>query len=105
MKACFLHANLHFKKEGIFMNRLEAVRMIEDITKDGKFVMERQYRHGAGEVGYELPCGVMESGESPLCGAQRELLEETGYLDELKAEGTDVLARIEKNVTECLNSL
>lgn len=49
------------------------------ITKDGKFVMERQYRHGAGEVGYELPCGVMESGESPLCGAQRELLEETGY--------------------------
>ena len=49
------------------------------VTRDGKLVMERQYRHGAGEVGYELPCGVMESGESPLCGAQRELLEETGY--------------------------
>ena len=49
------------------------------VTKDGKFVMERQYRHGAGEVGYELPCGVMEPDESPLCGAQRELLEETGY--------------------------
>ena len=49
------------------------------ITKDGKFVMERQYRHGAGEVGCELPCGVMEPGESPLSGAQRELMEETGY--------------------------
>ena len=49
------------------------------VTKDGEFVMERQYRHGAGEVGCELPCGVLEDGESPLDGAKRELLEETGY--------------------------
>ena len=49
------------------------------ITKDGKFVMERQYRHAAGVTAYELPCGVMEKGESPLEAAQRELAEETGY--------------------------
>ena len=49
------------------------------ITKDGKFVMERQYRHALGVTAYELPCGVMEKGETPLEAAKRELLEETGY--------------------------
>ena len=49
------------------------------ITKDGKYVMERQYRHALGVTCYELPCGVMETGESPIEAAKRELLEETGY--------------------------
>ena len=49
------------------------------ITNDGKFVMERQYRHAAGVTAYELPCGVKEKGETPLEAAQRELAEETGY--------------------------
>jgi 8-oxo-dGTP pyrophosphatase MutT (NUDIX family) len=49
------------------------------ITKDGYFVMERQYRHALGCTCYELPCGVMEEGETPLEAAQRELEEETGY--------------------------
>ena len=41
------------------------------ITKDGHFVMERQYRHALGCTCYELPCGVMEEGETPLEAAQR----------------------------------
>ena len=49
------------------------------ITKDGQFVMERQYRHAVGMTCYELPCGVMEAGETPLEAARRELMEETGY--------------------------
>lgn len=49
------------------------------ITKDGKFVMEKQYRHGMGIMSTELPCGVAEPGEDPLVATQRELLEETGY--------------------------
>ena len=48
-------------------------------TKDGQFVMERQYRHAARKISLELPCGVMEEGETPLEAAQRELLEETGF--------------------------
>ncbi len=49
------------------------------ITKDGRYVMERQYRYGLGKTCYELPAGVMEQGETPLEAAQRELSEETGY--------------------------
>lgn len=50
------------------------------ITKDQKFVFITQYRHGLGEVSYEICAGVCEKEDaSPLVSAQRELLEETGY--------------------------
>ena len=49
------------------------------ITKDGKFLLEKQYRHARGIIAYELPAGVIEQGEPPLEAAQRELFEETGY--------------------------
>ena len=49
------------------------------VTEDGDIVLERQYRHGLGNTCYELPCGVIEKGETPLEAAKRELLEETGY--------------------------
>lgn len=49
------------------------------ITKDGKFIIEKQYRHGIQKVCYELCAGDVEPDEDPLSAAQRELLEETGY--------------------------
>ena len=49
------------------------------ITKDGKMVMVRQYRHALGITEYELCAGVMEDGETPLEAAKRELMEETGF--------------------------
>ena len=49
------------------------------ITRDGKFLMERQYRHGLGMTCYEICAGVCEKGESPLESARRELYEETGF--------------------------
>lgn len=49
------------------------------ITKDGEFIMEKQYRYAADSTNYEIPCGVMEKDETPLEAAQRELQEETGY--------------------------
>lgn len=50
------------------------------LTKDGKMILEHQYRHGLGRTSWELPCGCLEKNDaSPLEGAKRELLEETGY--------------------------
>lgn len=50
------------------------------ITNDGKYVMERQYRHGIGKTCYEICGGTVENNEDILIAAQRELLEETGYM-------------------------
>ena len=44
-----------------------------------RVVMIRQYRHAAGKVLFELPAGIMRSGEPPQDCARRELMEETGY--------------------------
>ena len=49
------------------------------VTERNELVMVRQYRHGLGGGSLELPAGVIEPDESDLQGAQRELLEETGY--------------------------
>lgn len=49
------------------------------ITRDGRFVMERQYRHAMGGTAYEICAGTAEEGEGPLEAAKRELSEETGY--------------------------
>jgi ADP-ribose pyrophosphatase len=47
--------------------------------RDPWIVMERQYRHAAGRLLWELPAGKIDEGEEPLAAAQRELIEETGY--------------------------
>ncbi len=50
------------------------------LTSEGELVMVRQFRHGNRRLELELPGGLLDSsGESPASGAQRELLEETGY--------------------------
>lgn len=48
-------------------------------TKDGDFIMERQYRPGLKRYDWEIPAGVAEEGETLLQAAKRELFEETGY--------------------------
>jgi ADP-ribose pyrophosphatase len=50
------------------------------VTKDQKIMVLRCYRHAVGEVTLTMPGGMIEKGESPLAGIQREFLEETGYV-------------------------
>jgi len=49
------------------------------LTPEKEILFVRQHRFGIGEETIELPGGIVNAGEVPLKGAQRELQEETGY--------------------------
>lgn len=56
----------------------------DDAVKAGRkggplVLLERQYRHAAQSMMWELPAGRIDDGETALTAAKRELLEETGY--------------------------
>lgn len=46
---------------------------------DPDIILERQYRHAAGQFLLELPAGRVEPGEATLAAAKREMIEETGF--------------------------
>ncbi len=48
------------------------------LLDDGRVILIRQYRHGAGKALWELPAGVLAAGELPEACARRELAEEIG---------------------------
>lgn len=53
------------------------------ITIDERLVLVRQFRHGSGRVGLEIPGGLIDAHETdPAAAAARELREETGYAAE-----------------------
>lgn len=52
---------------------------VEEGRPEPRILLERQYRHAARQLLWELPAGRIDAGESDLAAAKRELLEETGY--------------------------
>ncbi len=55
------------------------VLAVDDTNSTLRILLERQYRHAAGDYLWELPAGRIDSGEKELAAAKRELIEETGY--------------------------
>lgn len=52
------------------------------ITKEGKILFVKEYKHGVQKEILQLPCGYVDINENPLIAAKRELEEETGYTSE-----------------------
>ena len=53
---------------------------IVPLTADGRFLINKQYKHGIGMEVLEFPAGGIDPDEDdPLLTAHRELMEETGY--------------------------
>jgi ADP-ribose pyrophosphatase len=50
------------------------------LLDDGRILIERQYRYPLHREFVEVPAGKRDEGEDFLATAQRELLEETGYV-------------------------
>lgn len=50
------------------------------LLDNGKLVLERQFRYAPRREFFEVPAGKIDAGEDILVCAQRELLEETGYV-------------------------
>ena len=48
------------------------------VEKEGKLLVEKQFRYGANDFIEEFPCGMVEKDEDPLDAVVRELEEETG---------------------------
>lgn len=66
--------------EDYYLNVRPEVAIALPVTKEGKAIMVRQYKHGGKEIFLEFPGGVFDAGkETPAEGALREMREETGY--------------------------
>ncbi len=68
------------KRRSVPMIRHPGSTGIVPINPDGTVIMTCQYRHAVGEYLLEIPAGTIETGESPLECARRELEEETGFV-------------------------
>lgn len=55
--------------------------------KEGKILLEKQFRYAFGEEVWEIPAGKLEPGEDPKNAAIRELEEECG----VKAENAELI--------------
>ncbi len=67
------------RRDNIRHNGSVVILAVDDSKKkDPLIVIERQYRHAAGQFLYELPAGKVDEGEDRLAAAKRELIEETG---------------------------
>jgi len=55
------------------------VLAVDETGQEPHILLEVQYRYTVGRKIWELPAGRIDSGETDLAGAKRELLEETGF--------------------------
>ena len=55
------------------------------LTTEGNIILIEQYRHGIDNLTIEIPGGLVENNEDTRLAAERECIEETGYIGEGEA--------------------
>lgn len=61
-----------------------AVVMLARLRPSGKIILIRQFRPPMNTYLIEFPAGLVDDGENPSVSAERELLEETGYIGKVQ---------------------
>jgi len=84
-----------------FMWQDNDVAQIVPITSNGKFILERQYKHAVGEFMIEFPAGYFNDKEIPEEAAKRELLEETGF----SSDEIEFIGKLNHNPTKEIGCL
>lgn len=89
-ESIFKGALLHVRKDRVLLpNGQESIReyivhpgavVVLAFLDNGNLLFERQFRYPLRRVFLELPAGKIDPGEAIIATAQRELLEETGYI-------------------------
>lgn len=84
------HAGLLRNWEAVERVNCHGITIVVPITKQGEFILIRQFRPVLDNFVIEFPAGLNNAGENAINTAGRELIEETGYTSEdlvLLAEG------------------
>ena len=70
------------------------------LTPGERILVVRQYRPAVEHYTFELPSGIVDTGEAPAVAAPRELLEETGY----RADEVELLGPMEPDLGRLSNN-
>lgn len=94
-RACRLRSRSPRTGEMRDISLLEAGDWVNVIafTPDSQVVLVRQFRHGTREFTLEIPGGQVDTEETPVQAATRELREETGFV----GEGALILGNVAPN--------
>ncbi len=79
-----VHQDMVEKKDGALhpysslVLQLDATAILAQ-DEEGRWILNREYRHPTKEFLLGCPGGRLEPGEDPIAGGRREFFEETGY--------------------------
>ena len=73
-------------------DRGKRVAAVLAFTKNNEIILAKQFRPGPKKILLELPGGMIDDNETPIEGAKREFLEESGYTGDLEFVGESVIS-------------